>query len=45
MVILLPVKCETAILFSVKRDDDPPFTTLHRLRLTPWTQDRAQKPS
>jgi len=30
MAILFPVKREIAILFFVKRDLDPPFTTLYQ---------------
>ena len=32
MAILFPVKREIAILFFVKRDLDPPFTTLFEVR-------------
>ena len=28
MLILIPVNCERTNLYSVKRDHDPPFTTL-----------------
>jgi len=34
MAILFPVKREMAILFFVKRDLDPPFTTLFCLGLS-----------